>query len=182
MVEEEGVGEGLWAGEGSGTAEEGPGIFVTELCSCSGAVVDPGATAEDFASSVGSTTGVADVVLGVPAVNVVYPGSNVPLIPGQSMLKDAALKAVHSFRRTAVAPSLQSSVYIVTSSHHDISTAVIAKERGIGMHTIASVIQKYHTGAEDSRGKISTLAIANIESCLHRGEERLAIRVGEKAN
>ena len=105
----EGVDEGLWAGEGSG-------MIVTELCSCSGVVVDPSVTSEAFASSVGSTTGVADVVLGVPsAVNVVYPGSYVPLIPGQSMLKDAALKAVQSFRRTAVAPASQSSVYIVTA-------------------------------------------------------------------
>ena len=72
MVKEEGVEEGLWAGEGFGAADEGPRILVTGLCSCSGAVVDPGATTEAFASSVGSTTGVADAVLDVPsAVSVV---------------------------------------------------------------------------------------------------------------
>ena len=121
VVREDGVGETI-------LAVEGPGTFGTELCSCSGAVVDPSATTEDFASFVDSTTGVADVVLGTPsAVDVVYPGSYVPLISGQSMLKDAARKAAHSFRRTAVAPSSQSSVYIVTSSHHEISTALIAK-------------------------------------------------------
>ena len=43
------------------------------------------------------------------------------------------------------------------------------------IHTIASIIQKFRTGAGNSRGKISTLAIANIGGCLHRGEERLAI-------
>lgn len=105
-MKEEGVEEGLWAGEGSG-------VFVTELCPCSGEVV--GAI-----SSVSSTTGVSDVVLGIPsAVDVVYPGSYVPLIPGQSMLKAAALKAVQSFRRTGVALSSQPSVYIVTSSHRE---------------------------------------------------------------
>ena len=121
MVREDGVGKKMLAVEGSDTAGEGPGIFVTELGSCSGAVVDPSATTEDFASFGDSSAGVrATVVIATPsAVDVVYPGSNVPLISGQSMLKDAARKAAHSFRRTAVAPSSQSSVYIVTSSHHE---------------------------------------------------------------
>ena len=112
VVREDSVDETILAVEGSGP-------FGTELCSCSGAVVDPSATTEDFALSVDSTTGVA-VVLGVPsAVNVVYPGSYVPLISGQSMLKVAARKAAHSFRPTAVAPSSQSSVYIVASGRHE---------------------------------------------------------------
>ena len=106
VMKEEGVEEGLWA-------EEGSGVFVTELCPCSG-------TAVGASSSVGTTTGVSDVVLEIPsAVDVVYPGSYVPLIPGQSMLKAAALKAAHSSRRTAVALSSQSSVYIVASSHRE---------------------------------------------------------------
>lgn len=131
VVKEEGVGKRIWAEEGSEIAAEGPGTFVTELCSCSGAVVDPSATGEDLAPFVDSTTGVADVVLGVPlAVNVVYPGSYVPLISGQSMLKEAACKAAHSFRRTAVAPSLQSSVYIVTKHPSSRNTALALEMPG----------------------------------------------------
>lgn len=119
VVKEEGVEEGFWAGEGSG-------LFITVLCSCSGTVVGPSVATVVPAWLVDSTTGTSDVVLVVPfAVNVVYPGSYVPLIPGQSMLKARALKAVQPSRRTAVASLLQSSVYIVTSSHHAISTGLI---------------------------------------------------------
>ena len=122
VVKEEGVEEGSWAGEGFTLVVTGPD-------NSSGTVVDPSAGTEDFASFVDCTTrGVSNVGLGtLSAVDVVYPGSYVPLIPGQSMLKARALKAVQSPRRTAVAPSLQASVYIVTSSHREMSTALISK-------------------------------------------------------
>ena len=65
VVREDVIGERIWA-------EERPGTFVTEICPCSGAVVDPGATTEGFASFGDSSAGVTAVVIGTPsAVNVV---------------------------------------------------------------------------------------------------------------